>query len=149
MATDVKQVEARVGRRPPGGSWIESRGVHALLAVAFAIAVFAVAVTGWWASTYWIPLQDVKGAVRTRIANGGSAQFEHVWYSKQTRVGCGYVSVQGPAGGPRDKKHFILFPGGELQLEPPRETPGDAVQQIAALEKQASYARAIRANCLH
>ncbi|OUM00875.1 hypothetical protein A8M77_19505 [Variovorax sp. JS1663] len=122
--------------------------MHALLAVAFGIAVFAVAVTGWWASTYWIPLQDVKGAVRAKLDNGASAQFEHVWYSKQTRVGCGYVSVKEPAGGYKGKKHFILFPGGELQLEPSRETQGDAAQQIAALEQQARYAQAIRANCL-
>lgn len=140
MAVDAK----RFGKR----SLVESRGLHALLAVAFGIAVFAVAVTGWWASTYWIPLQEVKSAVQAKLGNGASARFEHVWYSKQTRVGCGYVSVKAPAGGYQDKKHFILFPGGELQIEPPRVTQGDAAQQIAALEQQARHAQAIRANCL-
>ena len=141
MAADAK----RFGRR----SLVESRALHALVAVAFGIAVFAVGVTGWWASTYLIPLQEVRDAVRTRLGNAESARFEHVWYSKQTGIGCGYVSVKNAAGGGyQDMRHFILFPGGDLQLEPLRDTKSDAAQQIAALEQQARHGLAVRANCL-
>ena len=136
----------RVGRRK---SWIESRVLHAIVAVGLAAAVFAVGVTGWWASTYMIPLWKVEDTVRAKVENGESARFEHVWYSKQTRIGCGYVRVKDASGRYKDERHFILFPGGELQLEPVPDAKSDTAQQIAMLEQQARHAQAIRANCVH
>ncbi|WP_076999940.1 hypothetical protein [Variovorax sp. KK3] len=140
MAANAERV-----RKP---SWIESRVLHAAVAIGLALAVFAVCVTGWWYSTYLVPIQDVKEAVRAKLDGKEPARFEHVWYSKQTRVGCGYVAVKDAGGKYGENRHFILLADGNAQFEPPREAKGDAAQQIAALEEQARYAQAIRSNCL-
>ncbi len=132
-------------------SFLDTRIFRALVAVAFGLAVFAVCITGWWASTYMIPIREVKAEVQKKLADADAASFEHVTFNKATRVGCGYATVKNRAGaaGP-ERTHFILFPNGDLALSPPGEaTEGDAAQQIAALEKQAQYAALIVSNCIH
>lgn len=127
---------------------IDSRILRATIAGSFGVAAFAVCIAGWWASTYMLPIWDVKKAVRGKLADAESATFEHVSFSKASRVGCGYVSARNRTDGNTGKRHFILFPNGDLRFEPPAATnQGDTSHQIAALQKQASYAALIESNC--
>ena len=128
-------------------AFLDSRWFRAFFAAAFGIAVFAVVVTGWWASTYMIPVRQVRDAVQEKLGGGEPARFEQVIFNKATRVGCGYALVKNRAGGGTERTHFILFPNGELALAPADTAEGDAAQQIAALEKQARYAALIVSNC--
>jgi hypothetical protein len=131
-------------------SFLDSRIFRVFIAVAFGLAVFAVCITGWWASTYMIPIRDVKDAVQKKLADADSSTFEHVTFNKATRVGCGYAIVKNRAGAGVERTHFILFPNGDLALSPPSDTTGgDAAQQVAALEKQVNYATLIASNCIH
>ena len=143
----IEEREARSDFNEGTMAFLDSRLFRAFFAAAFGIAVFAVVVTGWWASTYMIPIRKVKDAVQEKLAGAESATFEHVIFNKATRVGCGYAIVKNRASGSPERMHFILFPNGELALAPPDSTEGDAAQQIAALEKQAKYAAQIVSNC--
>lgn len=136
-------------RRRAPTALLQSRILHAVVSGAFGLAVFAVLVTGWWASTYMLPVSNVKNAVRAKLADPDSARFEHVWFSKETRIGCGYVSEKKATGGYEGTRHFIVFPDGSLQFEPAADVQqGDTSQRIAMLQRQVSYAALIKANCL-
>ena len=130
-------------------AFLDSRMFRAFIAGAFGLAVFAVCVTGWWASTYMIPIREVKAAVQKKLADAESATFEHVTFNKATRVGCGYVTAKNRMSGNGERTQFILFPNGDLWIAPPPDTKnGDTAHQIAALEKQAKDAALIVSHCL-
>ena len=51
-------------------AFLDSRWFRAFFAAAFGIAVFAVVVTAWWASTYMIPVGQVRDAVQEKLGGG-------------------------------------------------------------------------------
>jgi hypothetical protein len=129
-------------------AFIDSRPFRLVFAAAFGLAVFAVCITGWWASTYLLAIRDVKSAVGKQLADATSVSFEQVTFNKATRIGCGSVNVAKSGVGKVERSQFILFADGTLELSPPELKEGDPTLQIAALEKQSAYAKLIVKNCL-
>jgi hypothetical protein len=117
------------------------RVVACLLAT---VAIFAACLGAWW--FYW-PVWQVESRVKSRLSEAGTASLSGVFYNKQTRTACGYVSGQDPSGASGGKTHFILLPDGELRLDPKEPIQGNTLEQLERLRKHADYLALAYANC--
>ena len=67
------------------------------------------------------PQFHVQDQVKAFLLDPDSAKFSGITFNSKNGVGCGSVNAKNRMGGYVGNTMFVVFPSGDVRLEPPRE----------------------------